>query len=69
MQTAPGRFIITNGLASCRSDGTSQASDAHIAQAIHADVVGDLLDAAVSRNELVLLGNIDTKVARMAQRW
>jgi hypothetical protein len=68
MQTAPGRFIITYGLTSRRGDGTSQASDAQVAQAIHAYVVGDLLDAAVSRNELVLLGNIDAKVARMTQR-
>src|SRR5690348_2667725 len=51
-----------------RMDGASQACEAEITQAIHTDVVRDLLDAPACCDEFFLLWDVDAEVAGMAQR-
>src|SRR5438128_10389153 len=48
--------------------GSSQSRYAQVTQAIHANIIGNLLDAATGGNQFHLLWDVYAKVTRVAQR-
>src|SRR5581483_6146950 len=67
VQRGVGARVVEFGVAIGRGDGASQAGDAQVAQAIYADISGDLFNCATGGDQLAFLRDVDAEIAGMAQ--